>query len=170
MFSFHAFPEIRTTEWLPILIATDLASQSSPSYLRLNKTDAIKYIVTNALYHQTKYIHPASGLKIGNPSTVTPITLRTPSQRLILRPSNLPRLGILVALEFRPGTHARVGMESFALTLGGGRLIDLGGAEGAGRLFLEFLEHLLLFFGERRGCWTTAEHWLVGEEGRGGCV
>lgn len=51
MFSFHAFPEIRTTEWLPILIATDLASQSSPSYLRLNKTDTIKYIVTNALYH-----------------------------------------------------------------------------------------------------------------------
>lgn len=99
---------------------------------------------TTKLLYTTNTKPPASKhhSKIRNPTTVAPISMRTPTQGVILRATYLTSLGILIALEFRPHAHRRVGVEFFALIIHLDisfrmwRLVDSRRAEGSRGLFL----------------------------------
>lgn len=118
-------------------------------------------IMQHSDYNTPNHKPQAARLEIRNTATITPIALRTPTQRIILRPTNLTRLRILVAFEFRPRANWRIGMEFFALLillelrlrlrgLGLRRLVDSRGAEGPCGSLLEVLEDLLFFFRQAR--------------------
>lgn len=99
---------------------------------------------------------PSLDLKIRHLSIITPITLSAPSQRLILGPANLSRLGIRVASELgrcalvECAVHAVV-LLVFGLVGGLGLGFGLEG-RGDGGFALETLEFGLLGGGEFWRC------------------
>lgn len=116
-------------------------------------------------------------LKVRHPPIVAPVAITAPPQRLVLRPADLTRLGIRLALELGWRAAAHVLVEGLAVVGAHldlarccrrrrlGRLGGRGRAHfetgGDGRCALEAFELGLLGGGEAGGRWG-------GFEGRGG--
>lgn len=120
----------------PVFATAEVAISSTPK-LRSNQSCDHKqrHIMPSNIPTGTIELAVDAGSKVRNPPPIAPIPIRTPSQRLILRTSNLTRLRVLLALEFRLHANGRIRVR-LGLGLGGRRLVDLGRAECAGGLSL----------------------------------
>jgi len=79
--------------------------------------DSISRVRLPLLNHTLRHslLRNPLGSKVRHPPVITPIPTISPPQRFVLRPTNLSRLGVDIALEFRWCTSSHVGMKLFAL-------------------------------------------------------